>query len=306
MRLNYSNIDDGIDTAKRSYVDYDHFDEVSERELALAQELNKVVEELENLRHETEDLRAENVHLAQERDTLLSNLHNQSQDSKTGEQPRGDVERRLKQMDNERMKFQEENSKLLLAKRTLEAQLEDLKYMMGQSGDQDNKLELIMNERNYFENQLRQARSIQVNLEQELRQKADERAQLVSNYEIKISALQNDITILKSQKDGDQLRQSHNMVRYQSENESLLSEINGLKSINKNLEAQIVSLRNENLSIDDNVRLKLAEAETVKRNTLSLLEKEKKASESLRNILNEQTEEFSAKEAGKFFKKIFS
>ena len=286
---------DGVETVKGTFPDEEVYDETSIRELALAQELDKVVEDLENLKDETEYLRHENAQLKQEREAFLADYE---QFTKTEDGGRIELERKLRNIEGEKNKLVEENNKILLAKMTLEAQLGELQNMLENTNDQDSKLEVVIAERNYFENQLRQARAIQVNLEQEIRQKADERGQLISNYEIKISALQNDIAILQSQNEGDHMKQSQNLVRFQNENQHLLNEINELKNINKNLEAQILKLRNENLNVEDTVRVKLAETEAMKRNNSSLWEKEKKISDSLRNLLQEKENEFQAKEAG--------
>ena len=270
------------------------FDNATERELALVQELGSVIEELERLKHEMDELQLENAYLR--RSSKNAGI---SHDSLKGQDTnRSDLEKKFNQLKEEKANLEEEMKRTLLAKMTLENQLDDYRYQAENKEILDSELEAVLTEKNYFETQLRQTKAIQINLEQELRQKADERAQMVMDYEVRISTLQNDITILKSQQEGANVRRGQNIVRFQNENESLHSETNNLRSVIKSLEGQINKLRNENLEAENNFRQKLLEAETVNKNKAVLIEKEKKISESLKALIQRNEEEFTAKEEG--------
>jgi len=209
---------------------------------------------------------------------------------------RMELERKVRAMEAEREKLEEEVNKTRLAKMTVESQLDEFRRRAMEKDNLDSQLEALLAERNYFENQFKQTKAIQINLEQELRQKADERAKMISDYEIRIASLQNEIVTLRSQKDGENMQKSQSLTRLQDENMALISEVTNLRSLKNNLEAQIDKLRGERLSLDDNVRLRMAEIEASNRNNMALLDQERRNSESLRILLQQKSQELLAKE----------
>ena len=222
-----------------------------------------------------------------------------------------ELDRRVKHLENENTALEQYNSKVLLEKVTLEGEVEDLKIKAfstsvstgnNLSADMNAKLEALMNERNQFEAKVRQAQEVASHLEQELRQKADERAQAVSDYEVRISMLMNEVTILRSQKDGTTLRQSQNLNRFRSENDNLLGEINELKFIKKSLESQLSKAKKDALDLEENIQLRLAEIESLKKGHAQSLEKEHKITTTLKGLLEQKMKEFEVKEGGKTMK----
>ncbi len=241
-------------------------------------------------------MRRQNTILQDEKHMIINGYEDKIRKLQGNDNIRVELERRIRAMELERERLEEEVNKTRLAKMTLESQFEEFRRRAGERDDLDSQLEALVAERNYFENQFKQAKAIQINLEQELRQKADERAKMVSDYEVRIASLQNEIVALRSQKEGDSLRKSQTLVRLQDENVGLAGEVTNLRNLKNSLETQIDRLRGERLGMDDNMRLRMAEIEASNRNSLALLDQERRNSESLRILLQQKSEELLAKE----------
>jgi len=284
----------GETVKKGAYVDGP--EGMSNREMSLTTERQRLVNELDSLKEELDHLRRQNTILQDEKHIIVNGYEDKIRKLQGQDNIRVELERRIRAMELERERLEEEVNKTRLAKMTLESQFEEFRRRASERDDLDSQLEALAAERNYFENQFKQAKAIQINLEQELRQKADERAKMVSDYEIRIASLQNEIVALRSQKEGDSMRKSQTLVRLQDENVGLAGEVTNLRNLKNSLETQIDRLRGERLSMDDNMRLRMAEIEASNRNSLALLDQERRNSESLRILLQQKSEELLAKE----------
>lgn len=191
-----------------------------------------------------------------------------------------DYERRVQMTENENANLREEIDRLKYEKMAINNQLENLKAAFENNDNSNATIESLISERDYYQNQLRQAKTIQINLEQELRQRADERTKLISEYELRIANLQNNITILKSQTDGDNLRKSTFANKLQEENSHLLQDLKNLRNINADLQVQIDRLRSDKLNFGDNTRQKLMEAEIANNSNAALLEEVRRKAEN--------------------------
>ena len=249
------------------------------------------------MKEENDGLRRQNAVLQEEKHFIVNGYEDRIRKLQGDDSLRMESERRQRILEQENQKLEEELNKTRLAKMTIESQLDEFRRRVHERDDVDSQVEALLAERNYFENQFKQAKAIQINLEQELRQKADERAKLISDYEIRISSLQNEIVALRSQKDGESMRKSQTLVRLQDENMGLAGEVGNLRSLKNNLEAQIDRLRNERLGMDDSVRLRIAEIEAANRNSIALLDQERRNGESMRILLQQKSEELAAKES---------
>lgn len=269
---------------------------ISNREISLATELQRISGEMDQLKQELDNVKRQNTILQDEKHFIINGYEDKIRNLQDQDTVRMELERKVRIFEQEKEKLEEEINKTRLTKMTLENQLEEFKRRAMEREDLDAQIEALFAERNYFENQFKQAKAIQINLEQELRQKADERAKLISDYEIRIASLQNEIVALRSQKEGESMRKSQTVIRLQDENMGLAGEVTNLRNLKNNLEAQIDRLRSERFGMDDNVRLRMAEIEAANRNNIALLDQERRNSESLRVLLQQKSEEAAAKE----------
>lgn len=230
-------------------------------------------EEINYLRVEIKKLQDERMLIVQQYEQKLSGLYGQ-------ESSKFELERRLRILESERASFEDEINRLRMRNTSLEVELEELRRQNRNNGDVNSRIEDLVGEINYYENQLKQAKAIQINLEQELRQRADERAKMISEYELRITNLQNDIALFRSMKEGDSMRQSQTFGKMQEENSYLVNENKSLRAAKRDLEVQIDRLRSEKINVDETTRTRYLEIEAANRNNIALIEKLKAKSEA--------------------------
>ena len=166
-------------------------------------------------------------------------------------------------------------------------------------GDSNVMFDKIVTERDQFEAHLRQAQAIQISLEQELRQKTDEKNKMYSDYEVKLANLQSEIAALKSQKQGDSVRKSQILGTLEEQNQTYSRELTTLKYEKNKLEILVEVLRGEKLNVDSNIKLRLAEVEAANNSNASLLDQERRTNLNLRALLQQKEQELSLRELGR-------
>ncbi len=221
---------------------------------------------------EIEYLREQIRRLQEERNSIALQYEQKLASMKGYETLKFELERRIKISESETASLEEEVKRLRMRNSSLENEIEELKRQNRNTGDVNVRIEELINEVSYYENQVKQAKTIQINLEQELRQRADERAKMISEYELKITNLQNDLAFLRTKREGDNMRQSQHFNKFQEENEALSTEVRTLRVTRRELEIQIEKLRSEKLNGQDEIRTRLLEVENLNRSYQNIIE----------------------------------
>jgi len=246
----------------------------------LAYQLQACNERTANQEQEIQYLRGEIKKLQEERILIVQQYEQKISVFQSFETTKYELEKKIRVMENEAANMDDELKRLRMRNASLEGELEEFRRQNRNVGESSARVEELLGEISYYESQLKQAKIIQINLEQELRQRADERAKLISEYELRISNLQNDLAFLRTKKEGDSMRQSQSFNKFQEENAFLQTENKSLRIAKRDLEIQIEKLRGELLNVDDSNRNRLLDAESANRNNQLLLERLKARVES--------------------------
>jgi len=180
----------------------------------LSEQLRLCNERTANQEEEIDYLKAEIKKLHEERILIVQQYEQKVSVFQNFETTKYELERKIRVMENEMMNMDDELKRLRMRNQSLEGELEEFRRQGKSSGENSAKVEELIGEIGYYETQLKQAKIIQINLEQELRQRADERAKLISEYELRISNLQNDLAFLRTKREGDSMRQSQSFSKF--------------------------------------------------------------------------------------------
>ena len=124
----------------------------------------------------------------------------------------------------------------------LEEQLDEVTKILKDKDNFASKTDASLIDRNYFESEMRRMKNVELNLNQELKQKHEDKIIFIDDYEKKIANLQNDIALIRMQREGDNSKNNHALNLLHDENVMLSNDITKLISIKKNLEEQLDKL----------------------------------------------------------------
>ncbi len=219
------------------------------------------VQEVEYFKEEIRRLQEEKMLNVQNYEQKLINYRDQ-------ESIKYELERRVRFLESEKAALEDDLNRQKLRVSSLEFEIEQLRRQNMTQHDLHLKIEELNGEVRYHENQVKQARVIQISLEQELRQRADERALLISEYEIRIANLQNDLTLHKETRKLDDSDQNHVLNSLREENLNLSNDNKNLRNITLDLQNQIDRIRDEHFQAEMSLKKRISEFETANSNTL--------------------------------------
>jgi len=240
-----------------------------------------LAKEMQVLNEELDEARQEIHHLRQEREYMIKDFEERLEYMRA-DGGSYEYDRKIQELETENAALREE----LNGRASIRSD-----YRGSARNDEElrNQLNQALSEREYFENQFQSLKSIQISLEQELRQKTDERNKLFSDYEVKIASLQNEIAGLRSNRQEDSLRQSQVVDKVKDENIILSAELTKLRQQKNDLENQVESLMRERLSGESSgIKLRLSELEVQASNYANQLDQERRNSQTLRNTLQQK------------------
>jgi len=249
----------------------DLYDSASDTHLSeQIRQYNRVIEaqvqEVEYFKEEIRRLQEEKMLNVQSYEQKLMNYRDQ-------ELIKYELERRVRFLESEKAALEDDLNRQKLRVSSLEFEIEQLRRQNMTQHDLHLKIEELNGEVRYHENQVKQARVIQISLEQELRQRADERALLISEYEVRIANLQNDLVLHKETRKLDDSDQNHFLHSLREENLNLSNDNKHLRTLTRDLQNQIDRIRDEHFQTEMSLKKRINEFETVNSNSPLAAEK---------------------------------
>jgi len=241
------------------------------------QHYNRVIEaqaqEIEYFKEEIRRLQEEKILNVQNYEQRLVNYREQ-------ESYKYELERKVRILESEKATLEDDVNRCRLKVTNLEFELDQFRRQNATQHDLHSKIEELTREIHYYENQTKQARVIQISLEQELRQRADERALLISEYEIRITNLQNDLVLYRETRKIEDSDQNQALTRLQDENINVSNENKNLRSVARELQNQIDRIRDDHFQSEMNFKKRINEFENINSSSLLTAEKFKQQAEN--------------------------
>jgi len=241
------------------------------------QHYNRVIEaqaqEIEYFKEEIRRLQEEKILNVQNYEQRLVNYRDQ-------ESYKYELERKVRILESEKATLEDDLNRFKLRVSSLEFELEQFRRQNATQHDLHSKIEELTGEIHYYENQMKQARVIQISLEQELRQRADERALLISEYEIRITNLQNDLVLHRETRKIEDSDQNQALIRSRDENINLSNENKNLRAVTRELQNQIDRIRDDHFQSEISLKKRINEFENINSSSLLAAEKFKQQSEN--------------------------
>lgn len=240
----------------------------------------------------------ENQELHQRLDELAEDLYRSNEKVCNLEASNGELLESKKDLE-------EELNKLRLVRLKLESELEEARRNSKPNSQTSspNRLDSLLIERNMFEAELKKTA-------EELDRRKQEKIRIVSEYELKMTQLQNQLNALRNETDREKLRLNTEINRLQGDNESLNNEISELTSLKHNLiqhvtkleadlksksenESENQSLQKEIDNINNLLKSKANQIANVEAEILSLNENVEQENKDLKRALEQMQTEFS-------------
>jgi hypothetical protein len=251
--------------------------EPTEREIILANELEKTTIEINRLVNE-------NKALQQDRDAILSNYENVLRGSMVSSPQKNEYEKRIRVLEDDRV-----NSNV--QKMSLETQIEELKRHLRDREAINYQMEKLIQDKNYFEAEAQKAKVKQQELEKDLRNRDHD-------YQTQIAQLLTENSLLKTRPHIEASQTTLALSKLQDDNSVLIGEVATLKGQKRVLEESLERLKNERVGNEEALRTRMVEIEANARNLANLYDQERRAADSYRQLAQTRGDELKSKEIG--------